>query len=87
MPEPGSTFEDVSPDLLAGIATQHKQAAEAIAHATGLGAQLISYALMRAIQIAAVVGVSHSETSARHVINVTTKIALRLKNESNELRN
>lgn len=86
-PTPGFTIGDVPQLTLARIASTHEKAARALALATGLPAPLISYALLRAMQMASVAGVGHSETSAQNVIDIATRIALRMNSESTALPN
>ena len=83
MPSPtnGVKLVDVDQPTLARIAETHKAVADRLSMETGMNVALLSYALLRAMQMASVAGVSHSVGSAQSVIDITTRIAARMTSD------
>lgn len=74
---------DVPRPVLSRIADAHQEVTEGLYIATGLRVSILSHALLRAMQMASALGITHSIKSAENVIDVATTIAMRMSNERN----
>lgn len=78
IPTENMDLEKVPQLTLHRVAKRHRCVADQLAIETGLEAQLVSYALLRAMQLASLAGAAHTEASAENVLKMTTRIAARL---------